>query len=771
MSSLGKNLKHDSAETHVSGTSKFIADIPRFNNELIVDYVMSEEAHAEILSIDIADALKIKGIKGVYTYKDIPGHNKFGPILQDEVLLAQDKVEYIGQPIVIIAAEDKESLKQAKKLVKINYKKLQPILSIEEAIEKNSYISVPHGVSRGNTEEIFSDSPNILEGQYYCAGQEHFYLEPQSALAIPDENGCLKILSSTQNPTEVQNVVAEIAGIPFNHVIVETKRMGGAFGGKESQGTHFAAMAALVAFKINRPARIILDREQDMLTTGKRHPFLAEHKVSFDNNGLITALNVNLYSNGGYANDVSTSIMDRAILHTDNAYFIPVIKVEGRVCKTNYAPNTAFRGFGAPQGIFVIESIIEDIANYLNKDAYNIRKLNLYGHENNNITPYGQIVENNTLPELMEKVAKNSEYKQRLDYITNYNNKNADKVRGISCIPMKFGISFTAKFLNQGNALLNIYTDGSIQVSTGGTEMGQGLNTKIRQIVANEFYIPVEKVRVMATSTEKNNNTSPTAASSGTDLNGNAALNACKKIKSRLINFAATLLNSENPDENSIIWNENGIYDKRQEKNVLSYEELIKKAYFNRISLGERGFYATPKIDFSWEKGKGIPFLYYTNGCSVSEVEINKLTGETKVLRTDILMDIGKSINPGIDKGQIIGGFVQGLGWSTIEELKYSESGKLLTDSPANYKIPSINDLPEVLNVDWINNDSNTINVAQSKAIGEPPFVLGLSVWTAIKNAMAFIDKDTAKKLTIPATAEQVLALLNSQERLVNAEK
>lgn len=765
MPAIGKNLPHDAAITHVCGTSQFICDIPKLQNELVVDFVISEEAHANILSIETEKALEIEGIAGIYTSADITSPHKIGPVFQDEYLLAKGKVEYAGQPIVIIAAEDEKAIKKAKSLIKISYKKLNPILSIEEAIEENSFIAVPRSVSRGDIEEGFLNSKNLLEGEVYCGGQEHFYLEPHSALTIPGENGEFKVYSATQNPTDVQMTVAEVLEIPLNKIVVETKRLGGSFGGKESQSSYFAAMTAFVAHKTNRPARIILEREKDITTTGKRHPFLAKYKVGFSSDGIINSLDVNLFSNGGYACDLSTSVMDKSILHADNAYFVPNIKITGKICRTNLASNTAFRGFGIPQAVLSIESIIEDIAVYLKKDAKEIRELNFYKLDCNNTAPYGQVIENNTLQELMEKISESAEYKARVAKIADFNKNQSQKLRGISCIPMKYGIAFTAKFLNQANALVNIYTDGSIQVSTCGIEMGQGLNTKIRQIVAQEFKIGVENIRVMATCTEKNNNGSPTASSTGLDLNGGAVVNACQKLKDSIVEFAAGLFNPQNPNKDSIIWSNEGIFDSRDESSKMSFKEMVKAAYFNRVNLGERGFYITPKLNFDWDSPVNRPFNYFTNGCSVSEVEIDRFTGELKVSRADVLMDIGNSLNPGIDRGQIYGGFVQGQGWVTMEELKYSKDGKILSNSPANYKIPSIHDAPKEFNIGWIENDKNTHNVAKSKAIGEPPFVLAVSVWTAVKNALSYLTDGEVVSIKSPATSEEILKFITKYEK------
>ena len=761
MNIVGKNIPHDSAITHVTGSSEFVSDIPKLNNEVLVDFFQSTEAHAEILNIDLSQAREIEGIIGLYTYKDITGVNKLGPINQDEVLLAENKVEYYGQPIVIIAGETIESINKAKKAIKVSYKPIKHILSIEEAIKEESYLLTEQVIQNGDIEKGFFEAENILEFSVNIPGQEHFYLETQSAVVYPLENNSYKVISATQNPSYVQSSIAEILGVPYSQVIVETKRMGGAFGGKENQSAHPAAMAAIVASKRNKAARIKLSVDDDMQTTGKRHAFLNKYKVAFSNNGLITTLSAELFSNGGYANDVSTSVMERALLNAENAYYVPNFKAVGKICKTNLPPNTAFRGFGAPQGVLGIEQVIENIALFLKKDPLEIRLLNLYRSDKNNITPYGQAVENNTLGLIIKKIAESSNYYEKANQINNHNKSNNATLRGISCIPIKYGVAFTAKFLNQASALVNIYTDGSIQVSTGATEMGQGVNTKIKQIVAEEFCINPELVKIMTTSTEKNNNTSPTAGSTGADLNGSAALEACKKIKKSLMRFASEALFPEKPDIKDIVWSYEGIWHSTYPENIISYNDLIKTAYFNRISLGERGFFITPTVDFDKNTGQGRAFLYYTNGAAVSEIEIDRFTGDVKVKRTDILMDIGNSINPGIDRGQIAGAFVQGMGWLTMEELKYSDNGQLLTHSPTTYKIPGINDIPEIFNIDWIENDTNTLNIKKSKGIGEPPFLFGISVFMAIQNALASISGEESVQLNAPASAEKVLSKIS----------
>jgi xanthine dehydrogenase large subunit len=764
MSVVGKNIPHDSARGHVTGESVFIDDMPFAKNELIVDCYGSPHAHARIKSIDLSEAEKIEGIAGLYTYKDLDGINLFGPIIQDEHLLAEEICHFMGEPIVVIAGENKKAVEKAKKAIKIEFEVLTPVFTIDDAIKNEQYIGVPRSIKRGDTESAFKNAGHILEGTFINGGQEQFYLESQASITYPGEDNTLVIHSSTQHPTEIQQVAASVLGLKQNQVICVMKRMGGGFGGKESQACHFAVMSALVALKTKRPARIILTKDDDMQITGKRHPFQNSYKVAFDDNGLISAMKVDLFSNGGAAADLSTSILERAMLHSDNSYYIPNVEINGRACRTNLPPNTAFRGFGGPQGTLNMENIIEEIAHYLKKDSYDIRRINCYGKEERNITPYGQVFYNNVLPELFDQIIEASDYKQRVEEVKDFNNHSKTHLKGIAMSPVKFGISFTTKFLNQGNALVNIYLDGTVQVSTGGTEMGQGLNTKIRQLVADEFSIDYDSVRIMATTTEKNNNTSPTAASSGTDINGSAAVNACIALRERLAEFAASYFSSfsdgivKSPD--NIVFADGFIYDRRRPDNKISFKDLVILAYRERVNMGERGFYQTPGVDFNRETGKGNPFLYFTNGAAVSEVIIDRFTGELKVERVEILIDIGKSINPGIDRGQVTGAFIQGMGWVTSEELKYTEKGYLLSHSPTTYKIPNIQDTPDIFNIEFFKNDDNTVNVKSSKAVGEPPLLLGISVWTAVKNALTYVAKDKRVNLSVPATNEEIVMRL-----------
>ena len=608
-----------------------------------------------------------------------------------------------------------------------------------------------------------AEAEHVLTGEFRLGGQEHFYLEPQAARAVPGEGGQILVQSSTQNPSEVQSVVASVLGLHHCQVVCECRRMGGGFGGKESQAAHPALMVALVAAQTGRSARIVYARDQDMRATGKRHPYLARYKVGFDAEGTILALELDLFSDGGCAFDLSLAVMERSMLHADNAYFLPHVAVSGTVCRTNLPSNTAFRGFGGPQGIAAIECIIEEIATHLDTDALVIREDNCYGPDRL-VTPYGQVLPGvNTIGEVVAALAESSDYWDRRAAIAAFNASSGSELRGLALVPVKFGISFTRRTLNQGNALVNIYLDGTVQVSTGGTEMGQGLNTKIRQLVADEFALPLAAVQVMTTSTEKNNNTSPTAASASTDLNGTAAVRACQILKGRLAPVAAALLASPadgiaaEPDR--VEFRAGAAVDPRVPGRRVEFKDLVRRAYEDRVDLGARGFYATPGVDFNRETGRGNPFLYYTVGAVVAEVAVDRLTGAVSTTRADILMDLGRPINPALDRGQVLGGFVQGLGWATTEELRYSDAGDLLTCSPSSYKIPAVTDVPADCRIAFLDR-ANPSNVAGSKAVGEPPFVLGLGVWAAVKDALRHSTPAHGVGLPLPATGEAVLRLL-----------
>ena len=770
MGVIGKDIPHDSARGHVTGRSLFIDDMPFARNELLVDFLGSPVAHGLIESLDLDAARKVEGVVAVFTAKDVPGHNTFGPVVKDEQLLVEETAMFLGQPVVLIAATTQPALRAAKKAIKLTMRSLPPIFSIDDAIAASSFLGGERVVARGDAAAALKDAKHVLEGSLTVGGQEHFYLESQAAIAYPGEHGAMTVHSSTQHPTEVQTLVAEVLGVPFNHVTCIAKRMGGAFGGKETQAAQPAMMAALVAAKTGRPARVVYNKDDDMRTTGKRHPFKSWYTVGFDDEGQITALDLKLFSNGGCSTDLSFAVLERSMLHSDNAYFLPNVRITGRVCRTNLPSNTAFRGFGGPQGVVNVENIIEEIALSLGIDPLEVRRRNCYGIEDRNTTPYGQLVRNNTLPRIFSKLSDNANYTSRRREVESFNGASKTHLRGLAMTPVKFGISFTKKTLNQANALVNIYTDGTVMVSTGATEMGQGVHTRVRQIVADELGIPYDAVIVGATSTDKNHNTSPTAASSGTDLNGAAAQVACRKLRERLAEFAARELADASAGLDFSCENvrfENGmVFDARDPSRSMRFVELICRAYIERINLGERGFYATPGVDFNRETGKGHPFLYFTNGAACSEVLIDRFTGEMKVTRVDLLMDAGQCINPGIDRGQVVGGFIQGMGWVTTEELKYSDTGVLLSYSPTTYKIPAITDVPEVFNVAFLDNPDNAISLYRSKALGEPPLLLGISVWAAAKHALSFAGSTRQiPKLDLPASVEQIFTVITRHTR------
>jgi len=770
MPSVGKTIPHDSAVGHVTGQALYIDDLPAVVGELVVGFVGSPVACGVLNSVNVADALAVDGVVAVLTADDVPGHNHFGLLAIDEPFLAEKELLYVGQPIAIVAAESREALAAGLAAIKLDVTERPPLLDLEESIRRERFLGTGRHIACGDTAAELAAAPHRLSGTFYNGGQEQFYLESQAAIAWPGEEGQMVVHSSTQNPTEIQAVVAEMLGRGHHEVVCICKRMGGGFGGKETQASIPAMMAALVAHHTRRPARVVYDKDTDMKCTGKRHPYLARWDVGFDDDGRIRALKFEYYSNAGCTTDLSPSILERTLLHSDNAYYIPNADFRGRCCFTNLPSNTAFRGFGGPQGMAAVENVVESIAQHLGLDAYDVRMRNVYGVGERDVTPYGQIVERNHLPEILATLAASSEYRRRREEINSHNAacqnaRGLAPVRGLALTPMKFGISFTTKFLNQGNALVNVYTDGTVQVSTGGTEMGQGLNTKIRQLVADEFGLDPDRVRLMPTSTEKNNNTSATAASASTDINGAAAVSACKQILRRLKRFAAERLADKSEglvaSPRHVRFVNNSVYDTRRPEVRLAFGPLCAEARRERVDLGARGFFATPGVDFNRDTGRGTPFFYYTQGAAVCEVEIDRFTGELSVPRADLLIDIGRSINPGVDRGQIVGGFIQGLGWVTAEALTYNDRGELLSHSPTTYKIPAITDVPRDFRVALLDNNDNRQNVARSKAVGEPPLMLAIAAWAAVKNALSYVSAEAASSLTLPATGEEILRCLN----------
>ncbi|TWT87643.1 Xanthine dehydrogenase molybdenum-binding subunit [Pseudobythopirellula maris] len=771
MGAVGKPLPHESAVGHVTGRARYIDDLAPMAGELCVDFVGSPVARGVVRSIDLAAARAAPGVVCVLTYEDLGGRNHFGPILPEEPFLAEKELVYLGQPVVVIGAETAEAARRACSLVRIDCDQLEPVLSIDDAIAADAFIAPERQLISPGAENderfkaAFQTAPHTLSGRFHAGGQEQFYFETQSAIALPGEGDSIRVLSSTQSTTETQEVVSEALGVGFHQVICECHRMGGAFGGKETQSTLTAVMASLVAHKTGRPARLVLRRDVDMLTTGKRHPYQTDYRVAFDAEGRLLAVEFRFFSNGGAFADLSTSVLDRTLFHADNAYHTPLMRVTGRVCRTNLPPNTAFRGFGGPQAVVLIESCLHDIAAVVGRDPVDVRRDNLYvdGDPERSVTQYGQTVRDHLLEETLDRLVESSDYRRRFAKAEAFNRQSETQLKGVALSMVKFGISFTTKFLNQANALVNLYTDGSVQVSTGGTEMGQGLNTKIRQVVADEFGLPVERVRMMATSSEKSNNTSPTAASAGTDLNGAAALDACRQIKQRMIAYAAELFGAA-PEAVLI---EGGRVSARGGEPAagLDFGEFCARARRERVNLGARGFFATPELDYDPVGGRGNPFYYYTTGAAVAEVTIDRFTGELAFDRADLLMDVGRMINPGVDRGQVIGGFVQGVGWVTNEELRYDGAGRLLSTGPTTYKIPNVTDLPRELNVDFIDNPKHQKNVRQSKAVGEPPLMLGVAVWLAAKHALSCLAPGAPVELAVPATGEELLTRMTRLAR------
>jgi xanthine dehydrogenase large subunit len=718
-------------------------------------------AFGKVISIDVGEAKRLSGVVGIYTHRDLPGHNLWGPIFQDEPILVENEISYLGQPVVVIAATSRQEAAQARDLVKIQCEARKPILTIDQAIAAETFIGPKRTIERGDLESAFESAPHTIEGIFVCNGQEQLYFESQAAIAIPGEANSCKVLSSTQSTTEVQAEVASALGVGMHQVVCECTRMGGGFGGKETQTVIPAVMAALVAQKTGRSARVVYEKDRDMQVTGKRHDYKTWYRAAYDDEGRLLAVDFRFFSNGGAFADLSTAVMERTMMHADNAYFLPNVRITGQICRTNLPPNTAFRGFGGPQGVVVIENLLQDIALERGMDACDVRRLNAYrdGDESRNTAPYGQTVRDHVLLEIFDQLENSSDYRDRMTAVEEFTSKSRTHVKGLAMSAVKFGISFTTKFLNQGNALVNVYTDGTVQVSTGGTEMGQGLNTKIRQLVADEFDIDPSCVKLMPTSTEKNNNTSPTAASAGTDLNGSAAVKACRQIRARMREFAAVLFSDRSqglePSCDHVRFESGHVLDVRRTDHRMAFGEFCNLARRERVDLGERAFYATPGVHFDRETGRGEPYFYYTTGAAVSEVTIDRLTGEMMVDRVDMLMDVGAMINPGVDYGQMIGGFIQGMGWVSTEELVYDlKTGKLLSTSPTTYKIPNITDVPAVFHVNTIINPKHKINVRHSKAVGEPPLMLGISVWLAAKHAINQLNRDEFAKLSLPATCE-----------------
>ena len=789
---VGKSITHESAHLHVSGKANYVDDIPEVEGTLYAGLGLAEIAHGKIINMDLSAVWQAEGVVSVLTGTELL-HNNCGPVVADEPIIATDTVSFFGQVIFVVVAKTYQQAQQASRLAKVTYEALEPILTIEQAIARQSWILPPVQITAGDANAKLAVAPYRLQGMAQVGGQEHFYLEGQICYAYPKEEDMLQVLCSTQHPTEMQLLISEAVGYGMHQVSVEVRRMGGGFGGKESQSAQWACITAILSVKLKRPVKLRLDRDTDMIVTGKRHGFAYQWDVGFDEQGMILGLYIQLASNCGSSTDLSGPVNDRAICHVDNGYYLDAVTIDSLRCKTNTVSNTAFRGFGGPQGMFPIEYIMDDIGYALDIDPLIIRQRNFYtamseqagidfSAENideiapRSKTPYGTYVKDNILPDLVSKLAEHCDYFTRRETIKSFNEQSPIIKKGLALTPVKFGISFNATLFNQAGALVHIYTDGTILVNHGGTEMGQGLYSKIRQIVAHEFSLDLSKIRLSATDTAKVPNTSATAASSGTDLNGKAAQAACINIRNRLKTFAAELANTK---PNQVQFKDGYIYASGQS---WQFAEFIKLAYQARIQLWDSGFYKTPDIHWNPVLRYGRPFFYFAYGAAASEVAIDTLTGESKVLRVDILHDVGNSINPAIDIGQIEGGFIQGMGWLTSEELYWVPEGRkqghLFTHAPSTYKIPTATDMPKIFNVNLYDNQNLENTIHRSKAVGEPPFMLALSVFFALRDAVSasittpILQNGIKVKpfLSAPATPEAILQAIVNAKQLVNSQ-
>ncbi|EED32934.1 xanthine dehydrogenase, molybdopterin binding subunit [gamma proteobacterium NOR5-3] len=756
LGSAGQGVAHESAAKHVSGEAIYIDDMRAPLGTLHAYVGLSDMAHGVVSGMSLAAVRNAPGVVDVITRDDVPGIIDIGPVFPGDPLMVGvgDTVEFHGQVLFAVAATNYAAARRAARLAKIEYTPLPACLSIEDGLAAQSFVRPAHYQRRGDAGGALSKADHRLQGELQIGGQEQMYLEGQASLCVPEEDGGMLVYSSTQNPTEGQKLVAEVLGVDLHQVTVDTRRMGGAFGGKETHANQWACLAAILARRSGRAVKLRLARADDMRATGKRHHFLSRYDVGFDDQGRIQALDLMLAGGCGMSPDLSDAIVDRAMFHSDNAYYLPDVAVAGHRVKTHTVSNTAFRGFGGPQGMVAIEDIIDAIARERGLDPLDVRKTNLYSAAaGRNTTHYGQEIEQEVLPLLIDRLETTSDYRARRQTIRDFNASNPVLRRGLALTPVKFGISFTVQHLNQAGALIHVYTDGSIQLNHGGTEMGQGLYTKVAQVVAEELQVDIAHIRCTSTRTDKVPNTSPTAASSGSDINGMAALAAARKIRKRLTDFACEHFAVS---KESVQFSPNRV---TVDHRVFSFAEFVNLAYHHRISLSATGFYRTPKIHYDRETATGRPFYYFANGAAVSEVLVDTLTGEYRVERVDICHDVGNSLNPAIDIGQIEGGFIQGMGWLTSEELAWDDNGRLTTVGPATYKIPAIGDTPPQFNVELLPDSPNAeATIFRSKAVGEPPLMLAISVWSAIRDAVSSLaDYRVHPKLDTPATPERVL--------------
>lgn len=768
--SIGVSLPHESAVLHVTGEARYTDDLPELQGTLHLALGLSPHAHARIVALDLDSVRRAPGVVAVLSAADIPGVNNCGPVIHDDPILAAYEVCYVGQAVFAVVATSHELARRAAALASdaavVRYDVLPAILTPREAKAQNAFVLPPLHLKRGDAAAKIAAAPHRLTGEFEVGGQEQFYLEGQIAYAAPQEREGMHVWCSTQHPSEMQQLVAEMLGWPTHNVVCECRRMGGGFGGKESQSALFACVAALAAHRLGRPVKVRADRDDDFMITGKRHDAVYDYDVGFDDDGRILGARADILLRAGYSADLSGAVATRALCHFDNAYFLGDVDVAAYPCRTNTQSNTAFRGFGGPQGALLIEVIVDAIARHLGHDPLAVRRANFYGVGERDMTPYGQRVEDNVLAPLVDALVHSSAYHARREAIARYNRDSPILKRGLALTPVKFGISFNVPFLNQAGALVHVYKDGSVLVNHGGTEMGQGLNTKVAQIVAHELGVDVARVRCTATDTAKVPNTSATAASTGTDLNGKAAENAARTVRLRLAEIAAQQLGGT-PQE--IRFAGNRVHFGRAS---LGFAELVAAAYLARVQLWSDGFYATPEVHWDSRTLTGRPFYYFAYGAAVSEVVIDTLTGEYRVTRADLLHDAGRSINPALDLGQIEGGFIQGMGWLTTEELCWNERGRLTTHAPSTYKIPSIGDLPDHFEARLFDNPNVEPTVFRSKAVGEPPLLLAFSVFLALRDAVAAAAPHTrvAPSLRAPATPEAIVAALAQQAARASSE-
>ncbi len=764
---VGKSHPHESAILHVIGEATYTDDIAELQGTLHAALGLSQKAHAKIRSINLDAVRAAVGVVDVLLASDIPGVNDCGAIIHDDPILADGLVQYIGQPIFAVVADSHDNARRAVRKVVIEYEELPAILTPQAAHAAKSYVLPPMHLARGDVKQAFEKAAHVVKGELLVGGQEQFYLEGQISYAIPKEGNGMLVLCSTQHPSEMQHHIAHALGLHAHNIIVECRRMGGGFGGKESQSGLWACVAAVCASKLKRPVKLRADRDDDMMVTGKRHCFHYDYEVGYDDNGLILAAKVDMVSRAGFSADLSAPVATRAVCHFDNTYYLSDVDIRAACGKTNTQSNTAFRGFGGPQGAIAIEYIVDEIARNLGRDALDIRKVNFYGRndeEGRNVTQYGQKVVDNVIHELVAELEDTSEYRQRRTDIAAFNATSPVLKKGLALTPLKFGIAFNVTHLNQAGALVHVYTDGSVLVNHGGTEMGQGVNTKVAQVVAHELGVPLENVRVSATDTSKIANTSATAASTGADLNGKAAQDAANKIRQRLAEFFAKLHNGE---VTAVTFAAGFI---QLGEHSMSFADLAQKAYLARVQLWSDGFYATPGLSWDSKTMNGSPFSYYAYGASVSEVIVDTLTGEWKLLRADSLYDAGNSLNPAIDIGQVEGAFIQGMGWLTTEELWWNKDGKLMTHAPSTYKIPGVSDCPKDFRTNLFKNRNVADSIHRSKAVGEPPLLLPFSVFFAIRDAIASVaDYRFNPPLQAPATSEAILKALTAVEEMAAA--